>query len=303
MKKRVAVSKAKHYVIEKFLHPLNLWGAKPIGTDLVGNIILKMNRKTSLGERGDLLHIPDDGHILNNVKKYSVWAGEEVEFLIERQKIISNRNPSEIVTFIDLGAHCGLITRQFVLETSFEGRIILVEPVLQHAFAIRKNLSKITRSSNVQVIEAALGIADGKSKIFKEIRNSGNASLFKGLTDENLRTTSDIFVISASEFSKTVAANPGLIILKSDLQGFDAKVLARFSNIFWNILDSAVVEVLAISEIDKSDVEIIVERLKDFKYFSWKPKKEMSITLEEIRIFWLSKSGEQRNLYFSRSII
>jgi hypothetical protein len=81
---KIDSSKVKHYIIERILWPLNLWGARITGVDDLGNAILKLNKETTLGKKGDLIYVPEDGHILNNIKKYSVWAGEEVDFLTSR---------------------------------------------------------------------------------------------------------------------------------------------------------------------------------------------------------------------------
>ena len=110
-----------------------------------------------------------------------------------------------------------------------------------------------------------------------------------------------IKVIASEDFSKNlVKRKTGVILLKSDLQGFDAQVLACFSLHFWSKLDSAVIEVLANSEIKPEDVDLILVRLAQFNYISWKPADKAVENVNEIREFWLSKNGMQRNLYISK---
>ena len=158
---RISSSKVKHFIIERILWPLNLWGAQITGVDDVGNVILKLNRETTLGKKGDLIYVPRDGHILNNIKKYSVWAGEEVGFLTSRCLEILAKHPEGMITFVDAGAHCGLVSRQFILNTGFKGRAILVEPIPQHVAAIRKNLHSLSLPE-YEIIEAALGRTEGQ---------------------------------------------------------------------------------------------------------------------------------------------
>ena len=298
---KISSSKIKHLIIEKILWPLNFWGAREVSTDDVDNAILKLNRSTALGKRGDLIYVPRDGHILNNIKKYSVWAGEEVGFLAKRYSEIMTENSKQSVTFIDAGAHCGLVSRQFVLETGFKGRAILVEPVPQHVVAILKNMDSIVGFNNFRIVEAALGRKEGQFKMFKENNNSGNTSLLRSLVPTTNSTEINIKVVSAEEFSKEVVIKDGVILLKCDLQGLDAQVLANFSDQFWKNLDSAVIEVLANHESESKDVEQIIGRLGGFSYKSWKPGENQLTNTAEIKEFWLSKSGLQRNLYIKKA--
>jgi FkbM family methyltransferase len=297
---KIDSSKVKHYIIERILWPLNLWGARITGVDDLGNVILKLNKETTLGKKGDLIYVPEDGQILNNIKKYSVWAGEEVDFLTSRYGEILLKYPEEKITFIDAGAHCGLVTRQFILNTGFKGRATLVEPVPQHVVAIRKNMGSIGNPSNFEIIEAALGRTEGDSKIYKESNNSGNSSLLRSLAPVANSTEVDVKVIASEDFSNTFGQETEVILLKCDLQGFDAQVLANFSDLFWQKLDSAVIEVLADPSIETKDVDIIIEKLNRFSYKSWKPGQKSLSNSAEIGEFWLSKSGLQRNLYVSK---
>ena len=247
-----------------------------------------------------MIYVPEDGHILNNIKKYSVWAGEEVDFLTSRYREIILKYPEEMITFIDAGAHCGLVTRQFILNTGFKGRATLVEPVPQHVVAIRKNMGSIGNPSNFEIIEAALGRTEGHFKIFKESNNSGNSSLLRSLVPLAGSTEVQVKVIASEDFSNIFSQKTEVILLKSDLQGFDAQVLANFSDQFWQKLDSAVIEVLANPSIETKDVDIIIKRLNTYSYKSWKPGQKSMSTSAEIREFWLSKTGLQRNLYIAK---
>jgi FkbM family methyltransferase len=208
--------------------------------------------------------------------------------------------PEEKITFIDAGAHCGLVTRQFILNTGFKGRATLVEPVPQHVVAIRKNMGSIGNPSNFEIIETALGRTEGHFKIYKESNNSGDSSLLRSLAPVANSTEVDVKVIASEDFSNTFGQETEVILLKCDLQGFDAQVLANFSDLFWQKLDSAVIEVLADPSIETKDVDIIIERLNRFSYKSWKPVQKSLSNSAEIRQFWLSKSGLQRNLYVSK---
>jgi FkbM family methyltransferase len=210
-------------------------------------------------------------------------------------------NSKQSVTFIDAGAHCGLVSRQFVLETGFKGRAILVEPVPQHAVAIRKNMDSIVGLNNFEIVQAALGRKEGQFKMFKENNNSGNTSLLRSLIPEFNSQEVDVKVIASEVFSNKFSQKTEVILLKSDLQGFDAQVLANFSEQFWKNLDSAVIEVLANHEIESKDVEQIVGRLGGFSYKSWKPGENQLTNTSEIKEFWLSKSGLQRNLYIKKA--
>ena len=79
----------------------------------------------------------------------------------------------------------------------------------------------------------------------------------------------------------------------------DSKVLSLFSKEFWGQVKCCVVEIWAIHSIQVSEVETLLKRWGHFVILSWDPAREKECTLDEVRNFWLSKSGATRNLYVS----
>jgi hypothetical protein len=88
------------------------------------------------------------------------------------------------------------------------------------------------------------------------------------------------------------------IVLKSDTQGFDAKILSRIPPKAWSSINSAVIEVWALPEVELSDVERLIGIWRDlakFKFYS-SSNTSIELTLEEIELLWGSKSGKSMNL-------
>jgi hypothetical protein len=79
----------------------------------------------------------------------------------------------------------------------------------------------------------------------------------------------------------------------------DSKVLSLFSNEFWGQVKCCVIEIWAIESIKISDVETLMRRWEHFVLLSWDHNREKKCTLDDVKNFWLSKSGSTRNLFIS----
>jgi hypothetical protein len=153
----------------------------------------------------------------------------------------------------------------------------------------------------IRTLNAALGRETGTSVFFQELRNTGNSSLLGSMMGQSISSEIEIEILSAREFSLSIASEFDVIMLKSDLQGYDAQVLAGLCDEFWSKLDCAVVEILSAPEVSAEDVEIVMGKLEFYFKVSWKPDGEAIQDLREISDFWLSGTYSQKNLYFIKS--
>ena len=92
-------------------------------------------------------------------------------------------------------------------------------------------------------------------------------------------------------------------MIKCDIQGMDSMVLSRIPNDIWQKTDRAVIEVWATETVESRDVESLVEKLSNFKYLSWQQNLRELVSISDVSNFWLSKSGEQKNLFMSKNVI
>lgn len=92
-----------------------------------------------------------------------------------------------------------------------------------------------------------------------------------------------------------------MYIIKCDTQGMDAQILSRLPKKVWHNCQAAIIEVWAISEVTKEDVENLLFMCQEFGYVSWQPEFGKRIEFNEVSKFWLSKSGEKKNLFLRKA--
>ena len=93
------------------------------------------------------------------------------------------------------------------------------------------------------------------------------------------------------------------LVVKSDLQGLDADILASATSDFWDKVEALVVEVLPAEFINERTVGKIIPFIDAFSVKLWATSSSSEkTTTQEIRDFWLSKQGSsvQRNLLLKR---
>lgn len=83
----------------------------------------------------------------------------------------------------------------------------------------------------------------------------------------------------------------------------DALILSRIPMKIWQTVESAVIEVWALPEVEEIDVHNLLAMWKDFNFISWSSNltEGGDITLSDVEKFWLSKSRLERNLFLSKS--
>lgn len=98
----------------------------------------------------------------------------------------------------------------------------------------------------------------GAASIFTERGNHGNTSLFDSASAKENRFETKIMLEAARDFFVDKLLNFDHLVLKSDLQGMDALVLAEMPIEIWSKIDRAVVEIWALPEVHRQDVEKVV---------------------------------------------
>lgn len=285
---------------------LGFIGCRFVGTHQSGNSILKLNRKSMLGIKGDLVIMPKDQVMYRNLKHFGKWELDESVFLASAMK--NAKNSSNQVTLIDVGANCGLTAMQAlnllrVISIPNDYNYILIEPHPLHVIALNENLKKYFEYK-VKVCPYALAIDNAKEvEIYTESKNYGNSSLIRNVVNESNRTVNYVQTKSVGEFLQEELQNKSLIVLKIDIQGLDSLILNEFTSRIPEAIQAVVVEVWAISSISKLSVEKLRNYISTFEYRSWRPFSSEKVPFDEILDFWTSKTEKTRNLFLSKSLV
>ena len=284
-----------NYRLLPFLH---LKGARKFDELKNGNVLISLNAASSLGPKGTVLEVPKDDIIYQELRHRGEWEKEVSDFLSSCIKDLKKK--SRNITLLDLGANIGLISLQVINDLKFSIELIAVEPLPQHISALERNLKPISRTNDVIILPVALGLESKMEYIHKQNTNSGNTSLIARVVPIDQVSKVRIQMLDTEEFASKYLASDSNFVIKSDLQGFDAKVLARLGKEIWEKTYAASVEVWALTEIEKQDVSNLLENWKYFNKISWSSSFSKIVTLEEIREFWLSGTNTHRNVYLKK---
>lgn len=271
-------------------------GANFVGLSPNGNALLSLNGDYALGKKGTIIELPRDYVIYEEVQRKGSWELEESEFLSHRLKKLS-QTPAEKIAILDIGANTGLVTLQALNISKSKPDIFMFEPISEHVVALEHNLSG---HNNVYINNFALSDHNGSTEIFTQSTNHGNTSVFKSLVPVSERITSVIELKDTEEYCTKFLEEYDGFVIKCDTQGMDALILARIPEAIWDKVDSSVIEVWALPVITKEDVTILLPRISKFKHKSWHSSFEKEVEVSEIESFWLSNSGESKNLFLSR---
>lgn len=270
-------------------------GARIIGTTPNGNTLLQLNKNYALGSKGTVLELPMDSVIFETVRNWGSWELEESEFLAGSIRKVGGGKKAAL---LDVGANTGLVTLQAMnlAKTSIE--VFLFEPIPRHVSAIKHNLRNLP---NIHVHEFALSNENGNSEIFTEATNHGNTSLLASVVPSNGLMRTRIKIINTAEYCDSFLVGFDNYVIKCDTQGMDALILSRIPNRIWQDTEAAIIEVWALPEIRQQDVTRLLAMFQNFNYLSWNSNSRKRIDLDEISEYWLSKSGNWRNLFLSKT--
>jgi FkbM family methyltransferase len=275
---------------------LGFLGARIVGITPNGNTLLSLNKNYALGPKGTVLELPMDLVIFNDVRKWGAWELDESKFLARGLKIARKNTPK--VALLDIGANTGLVTLQAMNLSKTSIEVFLFEPIPRHVSAIKHNLGNF---SNIHINEFALSNKNGNSEIFTQATNHGNTSLLESVvpSDELIRTR--IEIIDTAEYCDSFLEGFDNYVIKCDTQGMDALILSSIPNRIWQNTEVAIIEVWALPEIREQDVTHLLAMCKNFNYANWNPNSQEKISLDEIREYWLGRSGTYRNLFLSKT--
>jgi FkbM family methyltransferase len=268
----------------------------PYSTSGNGTLILRFG--SELGEKGDVIELPRDGVIYEHVRKSGSWETNSSYFLSRTLRSLEKEGLTDKTAFVDLGANSGLVTLQTFRYSKTSSVAIIVEPLPKHIQAIRNNLRKLNMSQErLKIFPIALGNQDGEFEIFTETNNQGNSSFLAGAIQNSPHTKTKVVMKRAVDFFTQNLAIFQHLVIKSDLQGMDASVLSALPENILNKVESAVVEVWALPDVNPKDVHRFIERLSKKHLLGWSEATLGKTTSESVENFWLSQSSKAKDLY------
>lgn len=290
---------------QKFLllygYRIGLSGATPIGNSSTGNSILKLRFRSALGVKGTEIELPKDGAIYEHVRKSGSWETNSSYFLSKALRQLEGKSLNTKIAFVDLGANSGLVTLQTMRYAQTQNVVLMVEPLPNHVQAIRRNLQTLqTNSYLFHIFEFALGRESGYVDIFTDENNHGNSSLFLNAMENSPHLQKKIAIKRSEDFFSQYLGAFDYIVIKSDLQGMDACVLSKIPIEKFESIQSAVVEVWALPEINPMDVDKFIDAISFSHSLGWSEKSIGKLSPKIVREFWLSKSGLAKDLFIKK---
>ena len=272
---------------------------------------IEIRRSCPLGSKGEIFCLPAGKFILESVRTIGSWEEDISNFLARETTSALNYSSGEkrsdksaSVTLLDLGAHVGLIPIQIARNLFSQGEatvkfnLILVEPMQQNMSPLQFNIGKLGYFSEVHFEQAAVSNHRGKTRIYRDSRDSGNTSLLRtNVAEENL-IEEECKVIHISDLGLKLHTDSKLL-LKSDLQGLDAHVLSEMPEYIWQRIYAGVIEVGSKPEVSPVSVANVLRRLEPFEKYTSLNTKD-TITPQRIYDLWTDKSGREFNLFIRR---
>ena len=123
---------------------------------------------------------------------------------------------------------------------------------------------------------------------------------FWALWKNSLNFKTKVLIKKAEDFFSQYLSAFEYVVVKSDLQGMDAYVLSQIPIEIFKSIQSAVVEVWALPEINPADVDKFINAISFSYSLGWSEKSIGKLSPEIVREFWLSKSGLAKDLFIKK---
>lgn len=229
----------------------------------IEKIEIRLNENTLLGQKGDLITLRLDEVITPKVLTNGTWEPEIINIL---KKFIKS---DQKYIFFDIGCNIGLTSRQIL--NSFDNIVhsFHIEPSKKNIEIAKLNLSKF---KNTVFVNKALAQKSGKEILYKNSVNYGNYSLDSNSIQSNQYEEEVVEIENINDFFSSVINRYNFkIIIKSDTEGFDYKLLSFIDD---KILAEIEIYYLEISnKLFSNELDLIYNKLGEFDIYNEKLKK------------------------------
>lgn len=207
--------KPKYFFYQSF----NLFQKYPAKPKIIG---LELTRNTRLGEKGEILYLPNDTYLAWWLMKYGEIKYPISDFVENKLK---ENNP---YTFIDIGANVGFTSREVILNNANIHQIICIEPVKSTFSCLEKNTSNFQKKL---LFNFALGQNNSTEEIYIDNANNGNASLVESMMNTSKYKSykaEKIEIKSVDDFFNDIKdeINDQALIIKIDTQLYDELIFS-----------------------------------------------------------------------------
>jgi FkbM family methyltransferase len=229
----------------------------------IEKIEIRLNENTLLGQKGDLIYLRLDEVITPKVLTNGAWEPEIINIL----KKFIRRDQKYI--FFDIGCNIGLTSRQILNSFDNIDHSFHVEPSKKNIEIAKLNLSKF---KNTIFVNKALAQKSGKEILYKNSVNYGNYSLDSNSIQSTQYEEEVVEIENINDFFSSVINQHNFkIIIKSDTEGFDYKLLSFIDD---KILAEIEIYYLEISnKLSSNELDLIYNKLGDFNIYNEKLKK------------------------------
>lgn len=128
-------------------------------------------------------------------------------------------------TVLEIGAHHGFMTTLLAHRVGDAGRVVAIEPMAENVRIIKENV-RLNDLANVEVVQAAVGDADGTVKLIERtnsfVEPQRRMSL-RRLVNEAVYEKREVDSIRVDTFCQARGLRPDL--LKIDVEGYEVAVL------------------------------------------------------------------------------
>jgi FkbM family methyltransferase len=221
----------------------------------IKRVEIELASNSPLGCAGDIIAMPMDNTISRVVMRTGAWEPEVVG------QILRYADRTKTYDLIDVGANCGLFSRQLLLSDVQIGQVLAVEIDPDISICLAKNLARFPR---VIIETVGLGERDGNVDLFKDALNHGNNSLLRSAMEDYAHSSRSATVVETGKFfadRMECFTNP--LIWKSDTQGYDEVIVSRVPMGLWSRVDIGLMELTRVTK-PAFDMAALKERLSQF---------------------------------------
>lgn len=258
------------------------------GTHAVSHVSVELTKQCPLGNEGELIVLPIDATILPEVIATGGWETEIVSIFASKIRDASERFGAG--RLIDVGANCGLATRQlFHLCPGALRDALCIEPHPRNFGCLERNL----KGFPVRLENIALGDENGVKSFYEDKYNHGNYSLVKSSVPGGVRTTTQVNVRNVSDFFLQFDESIDPIYWKSDTQGYDQLIVSLVPDHVWSTVCVALIEIRPLSLGPKVDESRFISK---FDQFDLEIFGKGTVSLDDFRGILRSKAINQEDL-------
>lgn len=285
-------------IIFYYLLPyLGVTGARDLGRDESGLQMLRLNKRSMLGNRGTLVFVPRDFGIYESIRVNGEWQSEEIKYFAQLIDKVEESERSKEIRVVDIGANVGLWSWQ--LSNLFSNQMVfdLVEPVEVFGRAINENWKSKIGKKPVTVWPVALTDSDGVCEIFSEDINRGNTSLIKEAMGNSDFLTYKVRTLNSGKFFEEIYQEDSRYFIKIDTQGQDAIILGQIPDKMLKNTDAIMFEMWSLPTISEFEIDRAILALSKFREIHlWNGRPEIT-NLDSIRTLWLSKKSKTVDVF------